>query len=46
MFEDADLLRLAQKSAQELYHEDYELLGYPLLKKRVEKVYTDAGELN
>jgi len=46
LFEDADILRLAQKAAENLLEEDPTLSDYPVLRGRIEKIYTEAGELN
>ena len=46
LFEDADLLRIAQKSAEKLFETDCGLVEYPVLKKRIEDIYENAGELN
>ncbi len=46
LFEDSDLLRIAQKSVSEIYKSDPKLENYPVLKARIENIYNDAGVLN
>lgn len=46
LFEDADILRLAQKAAEGLLEEDPTLSECPVLRDRIEKIYKEAGELN
>jgi len=46
LFEDSDLLRIAQKAAEKLFENDTDLTDYPILKKRIEDIYENAGELN
>ncbi len=46
LFEDADILRLAQKASNEIISEDASLSLYPRLLERIDKIYKDAGALN